>query len=95
MPVMVQRHKKTLKTGLTASPQKPAVKRNTSSRVECLDGLFDCLKTIGALAGLLEAAGQHPRVEPLNADMVAHTGRLILAETAKAHAWLDKLEEAR
>ncbi len=62
--------------------------------VECLDGLFDCLETIGTLADLLEAAGQHPSAGPVDAGTVSHTGKLILAEVAKAHAWLDKLEEA-
>jgi hypothetical protein len=60
--------------------------------VECLDGLFDCLATIGALAGLLETAGRGDAL--LDASIVNHTGKLILAEVAKAHAWLDKLEEA-
>lgn len=90
---MVQQHKKTPKTSLTASQEK---RRRTVSvkRVECLDRLRDCLETIGALAGLLEAAGRHPHAELLEPGMIAHTGRLILAEVAKAEAWLDKLEEA-
>jgi hypothetical protein len=78
----------------TSTKPKPARWRPAVSRVECLDGLRDCLATIGALAGLLEAAGQHPRAELLEAGMVSHTGKLILAEVAKAEAWLDKLEEA-
>ena len=67
---------------------KPSV-----TRVECLDGLFGCLDTIATLAGLLEAAGwQDDRLEP---SMVHHTGKLILAEVAKADEWLNKLKEAR
>jgi len=61
--------------------------------VECLDGLRACLKTIGTLAGLLEAAGQHGGL--LDAGLVRHAGTLILAEAAKARAWLDQLEAAR
>jgi hypothetical protein len=61
--------------------------------VECLDGLRDCLANIGALAGLLEAAGRHPNAELLEPGMVSHTGRLILAEVAKAHEWLDRLDK--
>jgi hypothetical protein len=54
----------------------------------------DCVETIGTLADLLEAAGRHPGAGPVEAGTVGHTGRLILAEVAKAHEWLDKLEEA-
>jgi hypothetical protein len=94
MSVMVQQHKKTSKTGLTASRKKPSVRRLTIKQVECVDGLRDCLATIGALAGLLEAAGQHLDAEFLEPGMVSHTGKLMVAEVVKAHAWLDKLEEA-
>jgi hypothetical protein len=79
----------------TSTKPKPAGGRQTVSRVDCIDGLQDCLETIGALAGLLEAAGQYPHKEPLKPEMVSHAGKLILAEVAKANAWLDKLEEAR
>ena len=79
----------------TSTESKPRGGQPPVQAVECLDGLRDCLETIGALAGLLEAAGQHPRAELLEAGMVSHTGKLILAEVAKAEAWLDKLEEAR
>jgi len=77
---------------LTASKKKR--RRDAATRVDCLDGLRDCLETIATLAGLLEAAGQHPHAEFLEPGMVSHTGRLILAEVAKAIEWLDKLEEA-
>jgi hypothetical protein len=69
--------------------------RDAVARVDCLDGLRDCLKTIGAQADLLEATGQHPNAGPVEARTISHTGKLILAETAKAEAWLDKLEAAR
>lgn len=88
---MVQRHKKTRKTNLTASPKKQRHKAD-ETRVECLDGLYDCLETIGALAGLLETAGREDAL--LDASIVNHTGKLILAEVAKAGDWLDKLEAA-
>lgn len=78
------------KSRLTGSRKK---RRAAVSRVECLDGLRDGLENIGALAGLLEAAGQHPNAEFLEPGMVSHTGKLILAEVAKAEAWLDKLDE--
>ncbi len=72
---------------------KTKTPKPSATRVDCLDGLQDCLETIGTLAGLLEAAGrQDDRLEP---SMVHHTGKLILAEVAKADKWLDKLEEAR
>jgi hypothetical protein len=85
---------KTSQTGLTASKKKRR-RKASETRVECLDRLRDCLETIGVLAGLLEATGQHPHAELLEPGMVSHTGKLILAEVAKAEAWLDKLEEAR
>ena len=83
---------KTSQTNLTASKKK---RRRTASetRVECLDGLFDCLATIGALAGLLETAGRGDAL--LDTSIINHTGKLILAEVAKADEWLDKLEEAK
>jgi hypothetical protein len=70
----------------TATTKKPSL-------VDCIDGLQDCLETIGTLAGLLEAAGRSP-IEPLEPGMIGHTGKLILAEVVKADEWLDKLEEA-
>jgi hypothetical protein len=82
---------KTSSSRLTASAKKQ--RRQSVDRVECLDGLRDCLGTIGTLADLLEAAGRHPHAELLEPGMVSHTGKLILAEVAKAHEWLDKLEE--
>jgi hypothetical protein len=90
---MVQRHKKTRKTNLTASKKKQR-RKASETRVECLDGLFDCLATIGTLADLLETTGRHPNAGPVEAATISHTGKLILAEVTKAHAWLDKLEEA-
>jgi hypothetical protein len=85
---------------LTPSRKKRAHSRRRAAhpvvgRVECLDGLSDCLKTIGVLADLLAAAGRHPNARPVEAGTVSHTGKLILAEVAKAEAWLDKLEGAR
>jgi hypothetical protein len=82
-----------MQTNLTRS-QKTR-RRDAVVRVDCLDGLRDCLKTIGALADLLAAAGRHPNAGPVEASTVSHTGKLILAEVAKAEAWLDKLEGAR
>ena len=79
----------------TSNKPKSAGGQSSAEPVECLDGLRDCLETIEALAGLLEAAGQYPHKEPLKPEMVSHAGKLILAEVAKANAWLDKLEEAR
>jgi hypothetical protein len=76
----------------TSTKPKPARRRPAVSRVECLDGLRDCLETIGALAGLLEAAGREGAL--LDNSIINHTGKLILLEVAKADAWLDKLEEA-
>lgn len=78
----------------TSTKRKSTGGLPSSKWVDCLDGLRDCLETIGTLAGLLEAAGQHPHAELLEPGMVSHTGKLILAEVAKAEAWLDKLEEA-
>jgi hypothetical protein len=83
---------KSSQSNLTASKKKR--RRDAATRVDCLDGLFDCLETIGTLAGLLEAAGRHPHAELLEPGTVSHTGRLILAEVAKANEWLDKLEGA-
>jgi len=82
--------KATSKSHLTASPEK---QRRTASEthVECLDGLRDCLETIGTLAGLLEATGG--QAELVRPETVSHAGRLMAMETAKASAWLDKLEE--
>jgi hypothetical protein len=60
--------------------------------VDSLDGLFDCLETIGTLAGLLETAGRGDAL--METSIVNHTGKLILAEVAQAHAWLAKLEGA-
>jgi hypothetical protein len=77
----------------TSTKPKPASRRPAVSQVDCLDGLRDCLATIGTLADLLEAAGRHPDAEPVEAATISHTGKLILAEAAKAEAWLDKLEE--
>jgi hypothetical protein len=77
---------------LTASLEKQRHKAS-ETRVECLDGLYDCLETIGALAGLLEAAGREGAL--LDNSIINHTGKLILAEVAKADEWLDKLEEAK
>jgi hypothetical protein len=72
---------------------KTKTPKPTASQVDCLDGLQDCLETLAALAGLLEASGrQDDRLEP---SMVGHTGKLILAEVAKADEWLDKLEKAQ
>jgi hypothetical protein len=79
-------------TGLTGSRKKT---RGGVAPVDCLDGLRDCLENIGTLAGLLEAAGRHSNAEFLKPDMVSRTGKLILAETAKAEAWLEQLEAAR
>jgi len=91
---MSSTNKKPAKRGLTAPKEKLRCKP-AETRVECLDGLRDCLENIGTLAGLLEAAGQHPHAEFLEPGMVSHAGKLILAEVAKAEAWLDKLENAR
>ncbi len=79
----------------TSTKPKAAGRQPSAKRVECLDGLRDCLKTIGVLADLLAAAGRHPNAGPVEASTVSHTGKLILAEVAKAEAWLDKLEAAR
>ena len=79
----------------TSTESKPRGGQPPVQAVECLDGLRDCLANIGALAGLLEAAGRHPNARPVEAGTVSHTGKLILAEVAKAEAWLDKLEGAR
>jgi hypothetical protein len=76
----------------TSTKPKPAGGRQAVSRVDCIDGLFDCLETIGALAGLLEAAGREGAL--LDNSVINHTGKLILLEVAKADEWLDKLEEA-
>ena len=78
----------------TSTKPKSADRPPTVKPVECLDGLRDCLETIEALGGLLEAAGQYPHKEPLKPEMVSHTGRLIVAEAAKAYEWVGKLEEA-
>jgi hypothetical protein len=77
----------------TSTESKPRGGQPPVQAVECLDGLRDCLANIGALAGLLEAAGRHPNAELLEPGMVSHTGRLILAEVAKAHEWLDRLDK--
>jgi hypothetical protein len=61
--------------------------------VDCLDGLFDRLETIGTLAGLLEAAGGNPQVELVKPELVSRAGVMILAEVEKAREWLDQLEE--
>ena len=76
----------------TSTKPKSTGSQPPANRVECLDGLYDCLETIGALAGLLEAAGREGAL--LDNSIINHTGKLILAEVAKAHEWLDKLEEA-
>jgi hypothetical protein len=71
----------------------------TASQVDCLDGLQDCLTTLETLAALLEAAGTCTDARALNIETmvraIGHTGALMLAETEKAQAWLDKLEEAK
>jgi len=77
----------------TSTKPKPAGGRQAVSRVECIDGLQDCLETIATLADLLEAAGREGAL--LDTSTINHTGKLILLEVAKADGWLDKLEEAR
>lgn len=79
-----------MQSRLTAS--KKEQRRKAVRPVDCIDGLQDCLETIGALAGLLEAAGREGAL--LDTSVINHTGKLILAEVAKADEWLDKLEEA-
>jgi hypothetical protein len=71
---------------------KSTARPPSETQVDCIDGLQDCLETIGALAGLLEAAGREGAL--LDNSIINHTGKLILLEVAKADAWLDKLEEA-
>lgn len=83
---------KSSQSNLTASKKKQR-RKASAKRVESLDGLFDCLATIGTLADLLEAAGRHRNAGPVEAATISHTGKLILAEVAKAHAWLDELEK--
>jgi hypothetical protein len=81
---------KTSKPGLTTPKKKP---RRTAprTRVECLDGLRDCLANLGTLAALLEATGGQP--ELLRPETVSHAGKLLAVETVRASAWLDQLEE--
>ena len=75
----------------TKTPKPPV------TRVDCLDGLHDCLTTLEALAALLEAAGTCTDVRALNEETLVRatgrTGALMLAEAEKAQAWLEKLEE--
>jgi hypothetical protein len=63
--------------------------------MECLDGLRECFRTVTALASLLEASGAGPQVEMLRADVVSHTGGLILVEMEKTGALLKQLESLR
>jgi len=77
------------------SKKSAAAERRAIRRVECVDGLHDCLMTVTALANLLEASGRHPQAELLQPDMVSRTGYLILGEMRKAAAWVDELDEAQ
>jgi hypothetical protein len=59
MSVMVQQHKKTSKSGLTAS-RKKARRRPTRTvkATQALNELADCHYKLAALAALLEACGE-------------------------------------
>jgi len=78
---------------------KPETSKPAVSKVDCLDGLQDCLTTLETLAALLEAAGTCTDARALNVETmvraIGHTGTLMLAEVEKAQAWLTKLEEAK
>jgi hypothetical protein len=78
---------------------KTETQKPPATRVDCLDGLRDCLATLTALAALLEAAGLCTDTRALNVETlvqaIGHTGALMLAEAEKAQTWLDKLEEAK
>ena len=91
-------------SGLTASRQKRVrpsrAKRRPSSkarvdRLDALDGLRQHCDSLTTFGGLLEACGHHPCGEPLEREMIGHTGSLILREVEQAEALLDVLEAAR
>jgi hypothetical protein len=76
---------------------KTETSKPTETRVDCLDGLRDCLATLTALAALLEAAGLCTDTRALNVETlvqaIGHTGALMLAEAERAQAWLNQLDE--
>jgi len=89
---------KSSRTHLTASRKKrvrPSRPKSQTDRLDALDGLRLRCENLTALAGLLEACGEHRGGQPLERDIIGHTGSLIRREVEQAGALLDKLEEAR
>ena len=76
-------------------PQRRRQPKSQTDRLDALDGLRLRCESLTALAGLLEACGDHRGGQPLERDIIGHTGSLIRREVEQAGVLLDKLEEVQ
>jgi hypothetical protein len=89
MPVMVQRHKKTRKTNLTASKKKQqSQSTRTAKTAEALSELADCHYRLMALVSLLESCG-----ETLEAWQVSSAGSLVGEQVRRLEELMNTIDK--
>jgi len=91
MPVMVQRHKKTRKTNLTASKKKQRHKAvHPAKEAAVWSELWDCHYRLMAVVSLLESCG-----DPLEGWQVSSAGTLAGEQARRMETLMNELTTPR